>query len=314
MTMTFIRQRLTSVASRLLLVMGVTVSPLLMFVLASAYWHPAPQTSDVENVSLASVSARTQTVREVLPEGGVRASLAPSSRPAPAPLALNALSVLALAAIGLAAACWLGRRLLVLSPAGGHASAAPDTVTLNATVSNFRSALGAGTVGGGGGGDASGGINGVRPSAPGMALFHQLADALPQMVSIMRADGSRSYVNQRWAEYVGVPQDEILDHRWNRFVHADDMPGMSAVWADAANRGESVEFEYRLLRADGCFRWMLGRAAPLAASGETGSLGARPAEWLVTSTDIDDLRRGAVLLEETVSFKRLLGRMAKIGG
>ena len=147
-----------------------------------------------------------------------------------------------------------------------------------------------------------------------MALFHQLADALPQMVSIMRADGSRSYVNQRWAEYVGVPQDEILDHRWNRFVHADDMPGMSAVWADAANRGELVEFEYRLLRADGCFRWMLGRAAPLAASGETGNLGARPAEWLVTSTDIDDLRRGAVLLEETVSLKRLLGRMAKIGG
>lgn len=293
MAMSFLRQRFTSVSGRLLLVLvlvpGVAVLPLLLFVLASAHLQPGLRQAAASAASLAATPG-LQSLQLATPDAERRAVDGARGEGSfdGGPLALNPASVLALAALGLAAAWVLGRQLLRL-PAPGMAPP------------GFRSAVAAA---------ASGRL---AADAPGMALFHQLADALPQMVSILQADGSSSYINHRWADFVGLPPDEILEHRWNRFVHPDDLPKISAVWADAAGRGAPVEFEYRLLRADGCFRWMLGRAVALAAQGAQGSQGARAAEWLITSTDIDDLKQSAVLLEKALSLKRLVGRMAKVG-
>ena len=147
-----------------------------------------------------------------------------------------------------------------------------------------------------------------NPSATGLALFHQLADAMPQLVSIMQADGTPTYVNQPWADYTGVPRVGMAQQRWVRFIHPDDRPHMASTWAQATGHGESAELEYRLLRADGQYRWMLGRAVPLQA--ETGLAG----QWLVTSTDIDELKNAAMQLEKSMTMKRLAGRVARLGG
>ncbi|MFM9901111.1 MAG: sensor histidine kinase, partial [Polaromonas sp.] len=141
-----------------------------------------------------------------------------------------------------------------------------------------------------------------------LTLFHQLADAMPQLVSIMQADASRTYVNQRWADYTGVAREDILQNRWGRFIHPDDLPQVMATWARATAAGVTAELEYRLLRADGQYRWMLGRAVPLKA--EAGMAG----DWLVTSTDIDELKSTAVQLEKSIAMKRLAGRVARLGG
>ena len=141
-----------------------------------------------------------------------------------------------------------------------------------------------------------------------LTLFHQLADAMPQLVSIMQADASRTYVNQRWADYTGVAREDILQNRWGRFIHPDDLPLVMATWAQATAAGVAAELEYRLLRADGQYRWMLGRAVPLKA--EAGMAG----DWLVTSTDIDELKSAAVQLEKSIAMKRLAGRVARLGG
>ena len=53
---------------------------------------------------------------------------------------------------------------------------------------------------------------------------------------------------------------------------------------------------------------MLGRAVPLTA--EAGQAD----EWLVTSTDIDELKSTAVQLEKSITMKRLAGRVARLGG
>lgn len=152
------------------------------------------------------------------------------------------------------------------------------------------------------------------PSGPsnhtdvGLALFHQLADAMPQLVSIMQADLTRTYVNQRWADYTGVPRERLVPIQWSGFVHPDDMPQVVAKWARATQSGEVSELQYRLLRADGQYRWMLGRAVPLQA--DAGHAG----HWLVTSTDIDELKNTSVQLEKSIAMKRLAGRVARLGG
>ena len=145
-------------------------------------------------------------------------------------------------------------------------------------------------------------------STPALALFHQLADAMPQLVSIMQADSARTYVNQRWADYTGVKREDILQDRWNCFVHPDDMQQVVAMWERTVRSGEPAELEYRLRRVDGQYRWMLGRAVPL--KDEAGQV----SEWLVTSTDIDELKSAALQLEKSITMNRLAGRVARLGG
>lgn len=208
-----------------------------------------------------------------------------------------------LPAWSLGAGWWRGLLGAGLAPRPMPCAAVDDTPMLT-----LRQVVAAAPTGSPGPSGDSGPSSPSSASASGLALFHQLADAMPQLVSIMRADGTQTYVNQPWADYTGVVREGIAQQRWIRFIHPDDRPQMAATWARATGQGESVELEYRLLRADGQYRWMLGRAVPLQA--ETGLAG----QWLVTSTDIDELKNAAAQLEKSITMKRLAGRVARLGG
>lgn len=135
-----------------------------------------------------------------------------------------------------------------------------------------------------------------------------LADAIPQIVWMMRADGRYTYFNQRWFDYCGLSLEESLDRGWSGLVHPDDGPRAAELWAQAFKSGETCEVEYRLRRADGVYRWMLGRAVVhYDAAGLT-------AHWLGTLTDIDDLKQAAALLEKNLAINRIAGRVARLGG
>ena len=198
---------------------------------------------------------------------------------------------------------WRGRR-----GAGADPRPMPCAVVDNAPVLTLSQVVATSHTGSVASSDSPGPSGSPSPSASGLALFHQLADAMPQLVSIMQADATQTYVNQRWADYTGVLREGIAQQRWSRFVHPDDLPQMATTWERAIGHGESAELEYRLLRADGQYCWMLGRAVPLQA--ETGLAG----QWLVTSTDIDELKNAAAQLEKSITMKRLAGRVARLGG
>ncbi|MEO8016033.1 MAG: PAS domain S-box protein, partial [Polaromonas sp.] len=147
-----------------------------------------------------------------------------------------------------------------------------------------------------------------RASPPGDAAFHLLADALPQIVWTMQPDGQHTYFNQRWLDYSGASLQDSLAHGWSRFIHADDRAQVAAQWALARVSGEACDVECRLRRADGLYRWMLGRTVlQRDAAGH-------PVGWVGTLTDIDDLRQRAGLLEKNLYMGRLAGRVARLGG
>ena len=163
---------------------------------------------------------------------------------------------------------------------------------------------------------ASGGSSGppgpiTRPGAD-LPSFQLLADALPHLVCILPSESvdsppGQTYLNQRWADFTGVAREGIA-RNWPGVIHPDDMRHVLASWTRAVRSGEPSESEFRVLRADGHYCWMLGRAVALTVKA------GQPGQWLVTCTDVDNLKSAAVQLEKSMAIKRLAGRVAKLGG
>jgi PAS domain S-box-containing protein len=113
--------------------------------------------------------------------------------------------------------------------------------------------------------------------------FRALAAAIPQIVWVMEPDGAHEYLSPRWFEYTGQTPDVPPEERWARAIHPEDIEACFQRWAHAKETGDAWQVEYRLRRADGAYRWHLGRSVPVT---EGGAL-----KWYGTATDIDEQRR-----------------------
>src|SRR5438445_106852 len=54
-----------------------------------------------------------------------------------------------------------------------------------------------------------------------------------------RPDGSNEFVNQRWQDYTGIPEDEARGQGWQAAVHPDDLPKLTEKWAEMVASGSS---------------------------------------------------------------------------
>lgn len=140
------------------------------------------------------------------------------------------------------------------------------------------------------------------------ASFRFLADALPQLVWAAQADGQPAWFNQRWLDYSGCSLEASLSCGWSGWVHPDDRAQADRLWAQALQSGQPCEFECRLRRADGAYRWMLCRV--MAQQDGAGN----PAHWLGTLTDVDMLKQSAEVLARDLFMSRVAGRVAQLGG
>src|SRR5439155_21486791 len=116
-------------------------------------------------------------------------------------------------------------------------------------------------------------------------FYRTLEEAMPQLLWSLRPDGVCDYGNRRFLDFLGMPLEEVARLGPAAFVHPDDLPLMAADWARRFETGESGEVEVRFRRADGAYRWLLNRIAPV--KDEFG----RVLKWVGTSTDIDELKQ-----------------------
>jgi PAS domain S-box-containing protein len=121
--------------------------------------------------------------------------------------------------------------------------------------------------------------------------FETLADALPQLVWSTASDGQSDYFSQQWCEFTGAPASTSYGAGWFAFVHPEDVPGVREAWRTAVDSGQPYTAEFRLLNADGSYRWMLSRGLPV-----TDEFG-RITRWVGTCTDIDERVRTGDLME-----------------
>jgi len=115
--------------------------------------------------------------------------------------------------------------------------------------------------------------------------LRNLTDLMPLCLWVAQPDGKVYYTNRSWLEYSGVTSEQSKDLGLSA-VHPEDRDRVRSAWNNTARNGRPFEMEYRLRRRkDGKYRWHLGRALP--ERDERGNT----VTWVLTATDIDDLKR-----------------------
>ena len=114
--------------------------------------------------------------------------------------------------------------------------------------------------------------------------FRLMAEAMPQIVWITRADGWNTYFNQQWVDYTGLTMEESHGHGWNKPFHPYDQQQAWDAWQNAIKNNSNYSIESRLRRADGVYQWWLVRGAPVIHA--DGSI----LKWFGTCTNINDVK------------------------
>jgi len=130
-----------------------------------------------------------------------------------------------------------------------------------------------------------------------------IIDSVPGLVAILAPSGEVDDVNTRIIEYCGLPLEAMKHWGTNGIVHAEDVPRIGPVFSHAITTGVPYDFEARIRRFDGIYRWFQVRGRPLS------ELDGRIARWYVLLTDIDDLKR---IQEELRRDEAFLGRVQKL--
>src|SRR5215471_19428590 len=83
-----------------------------------------------------------------------------------------------------------------------------------------------------------------------------LVDSIPALIHTARPDGYLDYFNKPWLEYLGVTLDKVAGWNWTAYVHPEDVDGSVAKWRACLATGGVLEYETRVRRANGEYRWM----------------------------------------------------------
>ncbi|MBD2842978.1 PAS domain-containing protein [Erythrobacter rubeus] len=108
-------------------------------------------------------------------------------------------------------------------------------------------------------------------------------DSMPDIAWSSAAGGVFDYFNARWEEITGLTPPQSVED-WRAAIHPDDYDRTLKKFSDAVLGAEMFEDEWRMIQADGSYRWVLSRAIPSTDDPET-------ARWFGTLTDIDDAYR-----------------------
>jgi len=111
--------------------------------------------------------------------------------------------------------------------------------------------------------------------------FRLIVETIPGLIAIMTPEGRVEHVNGQVLEYFGRTVEQLKQWGTTDAVHPADLPGAIAAWQHAVETGLPYEFEHRIRRGDGEYRWFQSRGLPLRdAEG-------RIVRWYNLLTDID---------------------------
>jgi PAS domain S-box-containing protein len=122
--------------------------------------------------------------------------------------------------------------------------------------------------------------------------LRDVIDTIPATVWSALPDGSNTYANKRFVEYLGLSAEQAAGSGWKAAIHPDDLERHAGRWMEALATGRLHENESRYRRSDGQYRWHLDRGVPLRD--EDGNI----VKWYGVATDIEDRKRAEEALQE----------------
>ena len=97
----------------------------------------------------------------------------------------------------------------------------------------------------------------------GEGAFRLIVETIPGLIAVMTPSGQVEHVNSQVLEYFGRTLEELKRWDHTEAVHPDDLPLVIAAWQHAVETGQPYDFEHRIRRADGEYRWFQSRGLPL---------------------------------------------------
>lgn len=92
--------------------------------------------------------------------------------------------------------------------------------------------------------------------------FRLVANTAPVLIWMSGPDKLCTYFNQPWLEFTGQPIELQLGNGWADLVHPDDHERCFDTYSQAFDLRQPFSMEYRLLRHDGKYRWVLDNGVP----------------------------------------------------
>jgi PAS domain S-box-containing protein len=92
--------------------------------------------------------------------------------------------------------------------------------------------------------------------------FRLIANSAPVPMWVSNLDGTRSFANQAYLDFLGTDYEKAIVFDWRKILHPDDLNRVvkESVAGEAALKPFVLEGRYR--RADGAWRWMRSESQP----------------------------------------------------
>jgi PAS domain S-box-containing protein len=137
--------------------------------------------------------------------------------------------------------------------------------------------------------------------------FRTMANAMPQLAWIARADGHIFWYNQRWYDYTGTVPEQMEGWGWQNVHDPDVLPMVLARWQTSLASAEPFDMTFPLRGADGVYRPFLTRVIPLKDN--AGNV----MQWFGTNTDISEQIRIEQALRKSEALYRSIGESIDYG-
>ncbi len=94
------------------------------------------------------------------------------------------------------------------------------------------------------------------------ARFRLIADSAPVPIWVTKLDRTRSFANQAYVDFVGLPYEEAIAFDWRKVLHPDDLPHVlqQSVQGEASLKPFVLEARYK--NAKGEWRWLRSESQP----------------------------------------------------
>ena len=134
------------------------------------------------------------------------------------------------------------------------------------------------------------------------AQLQATLNVIPAYTWYAAPSGALTFVNERTADYLGLPKDHPLrlgidiGGEWDAHIpllHPDDREESRRIWSICLQTGSARESSIRIRNAEGGYRWFLTQVEPLRAS--DGTL----LYWIGVNLDIDDAKRAENALRKS---------------
>jgi PAS domain S-box-containing protein len=134
-----------------------------------------------------------------------------------------------------------------------------------------------------------------------------IVDSIPGLIAVLAPTGELESVNDRLIEYCGRPVEELREWATNDTLHAEDRSRVIQIFVTLITSGLPSEWESRIRRFDGVYRWFQCRGLPLH------DMTGRVIRWYVLLTDIDDLKHAEAELKRAYHGFADAQRLSKTG-